>query len=408
MGSCKQRFMAECLAKYRAAQLTPSDRAAVADMAQRVLDICSRSVNKAQLELFGSLATGFCTTGADADLSLTYRNFSPWMVGMDHVDERNSKRLARVAREAGEEGMEASRLIGARIPVVQFQDPVTSIRCDVTIGNLGGVQNSKILAEIHNVLPDFYGAYVYLVKEWGKRCEVVAPDKSTFNSFTITIMSLMVLQELGLLPVFVPSGDFGELTVADVQKALAGFRLPPAYDGIEQDDVRLGEALYFCFLRFAEYYSKFNFQQGTVSLMCPRRHRTLYADIVKRHIHLLRERKRQEWVTFLATDRGDREVPATTKFPHDTFEEAMRAELLQRQAEGTFVVEDFVNYVNCGRRVPASNGPKIHIELKRLYEQLRHDECVAFESVFHSTATVQHSFSADGRDPRVEHFATRR
>ncbi|KAG5506430.1 hypothetical protein JKF63_05933 [Porcisia hertigi] len=406
MQAGKRKFMMESLAKYRAARPTSNEEEVVADLMLRMLDLCSRCVNKAQLELFGSLATGFCTTGADADLSLTFRNFSPWLHGIPRVDEQNFKRLARVGRQAGEMGMDNVRLINARIPVVQFEDPVSGIRCDITIGNLGGVENSRILAEIRRVLPDFYGAYVYLVKEWAKKCEVVAPEKSMFNSFTLTTMSLMVLQELGLLPIFIPSGAYGELTLADAQKALESFQLPPVYEGIDQDDERLGEAVYFCFLRFAEYYSKFDFGNGTVSLMCPRRHRSLYSEIVRHHIDLIGARKQKEWTTYLAGDRAS--SGSTSPFPQKSFEESMRDEVVQRQADTAFVVEDFVNYVNCGRRVPSARGSKIHTEFMRLYEQLRDEAHVSFPEVFRETQTVPLTHKADRPDSRVELFQTKR
>ncbi|KAG5479987.1 hypothetical protein LSCM1_06406 [Leishmania martiniquensis] len=404
----KRKFMAESIANYRALQPTSNDTAAIADLQLRILDLCSRCVNKAQLALFGSLATGFCTSGADADLSLTFRNFSPWLSGIQRVDEQNGKRLARVGREAGELGMENVRFINARIPVVQFRDPTSGIRCDITIGNVGGVENTRILAEIRRVLPDFYGAYVYLVKEWAKRCEVVAPEKSMLNSFTITTMSLMVLQELGLLPIFVPTGTYGELTLTDVKRDLSHFQLPPVYEGIEQDDERLGEAVYFCLLRFAEYYSKFDFSNGTVSLMCPRRHRSLYAKIVKQHMELLGARKKKEWCTYLLSGHGDGASPIiTTHFPQNSFDEAMRSEAIQRQADTAFVVEDFVNYVNSGRRVPAARGPKVHMEFTRLYEQLRDEAHVCFHEVFRETQATPLTHKPDRPDPRVAVFPTK-
>lgn len=405
MQTGRRKFIAESIAKYRASRVTSNDKEVVADLLLRMVDLCSRCVNKVELQLFGSLATGFCTTGADADLSLTFRNFSPWLSGIEVVDAQNLKRLARVGREAVEMGMENVRLVHASIPVLQFQDAVSGIRCDLTIGNLGGVANSKILAEIHHVLPDFYGAYVYLVKEWAKRCEVVAPDKAMFNSFTMTTMSLMVLQELGLLPIFVPTGSYGELTLPDVRKALDIFQLPPVYEGIGQDDERLGEAVYFCLLRFAEYYSKFDFRNGTVSLMCPRRHRSLYAQIVKQHMELLGERKRKEWSAYLLGDHGDRTAStSSSRFPEKSFEESMRREALQRQANTAFVVEDFVNYVNCGRRVPPGRSSKVHLEFKRLYDHLRDEANLSLSDVFHETHTVQLTNKSNQPDSRVETF----
>lgn len=59
------------------------------------------------------------------------------------------------------------------------------------------------------------------------------------------------------------------------------------------------------FLCFAEYYSKFNFNNSTVNLMYPRRHRSLYAKIVKEHIEPLGVRRQKGWGTYLLGDHGD-------------------------------------------------------------------------------------------------------
>ncbi|KPI88789.1 hypothetical protein ABL78_2104 [Leptomonas seymouri] len=409
MNAAKRSFIKESIAQYRATRFDDAGRAAVQDLKERMLDLTSRCVNKAQVELFGSLVTGFCKPGCDADFSLTFRNFSPWLQGLDAVAELDTRKLTRVSREAGNMGMEKVRFIRARIPVVQFVDPVSGIHCDVSIGNLGGVENSKILAAIHNILPDFYGAYVHLVKEWAKSREIINPDKLMFNSFTITTMSLMVLQELGLLPVFRPSGEFGELTLEDVQRTLATFELPPIYEGIEQDDERLGEAVYYCMLRFAEYYTKFDFRNGTVSLMCPRRHRSLYASIVKKHLELLEARIHKEWSTyFLGSSHEMKQLTGhSDNFPVKSFKEAMQNEAAQRPSDSPFVVEDFVNYVNCGRRVPSSRVAHTQKEFKRLYDILRDESKVSFQELLAPSNSVPLVHAPGRPDDRVTQFATK-
>ncbi|KEG08901.1 mitochondrial editosome-like complex associated TUTase [Trypanosoma grayi] len=391
------------MAHYRAAQPPADHDVILKDLQERVLDIGMRSVNKAHVELFGSHVSGFCKPTSDVDLSLTYRKFSPWLQGLERVDEQNNKRLIRFSKEAAEMGMEEVRYIRARIPVVQFTDSLTGLHCDVSIGNVGGVENSKILAAIRGVFPDFYRAYIHLVKEWGKAREVIAPERSTFNSFTVTTMALMVLQELGLLPVFTkPTGDFGELTLPDVELQLESFTLPPIYDSLQGDDEKLGEAVYFCLQRFAEYYSKYDFQSGTVSLIHPRRHRNAYEQVVKRHLQLLAARKRQEWELHLAEHKEDGALD------ENDFSAAMQNEATQRPSTSPYVVEDFVNYVNCGRRVQASRVRHVQQEFTRLREMLVDNEKeVKFNEVYRESDVVPRFHGAEGsgtRDPRVKVF----
>ncbi|PWU95412.1 hypothetical protein C4B63_22g64 [Trypanosoma cruzi] len=406
MNAARRKFIKDMMAHYRASQPPTDHETILKDLQERVLDIGLRSVNKAHVELFGSHVSGFCKPTSDVDLSLTYRNFSPWLQGMERVDEQNNKRMMRFSKEAAEMGMEDVRYIRARIPVVQFIDSLSGLHCDLSIGNVGGVENSKILAAIREVFPDFYRAYIHLVKEWGKAREVIAPERSTFNSFTVTTMALMVLQELGLLPVFSkPTGEFGELTLPDVQLQLESFKLPAIYDSLQGDDEKLGEAVFFCLQRFAEYYSKYDFRSGTVSLIHPRRHRSVYEKVVKQYLERLGVKKRIEWEKHLAEHKED------GAFDENDFSAAMQNEATQRPCTSPFVVEDFVNYVNCGRRVQATRVQHVQQEFNRLHEMLVNKEAeLDFEEVFRESDVVPrfHGFEGVGaRDPRVKTFRAR-
>lgn len=374
--SSKAEFIRKMMAHYRQS-CPPSDHSeTLAELQRRVLDVASRAVNKGAVELFGSHVSGFCKPTSDADLSLTYRNFSPWLQGLSRIDEQDSKRLARFAKEAASLGMEQVKFIKARIPVVQMIDSVTGIQIDVTIGNVGGVANSRILSLIRDIHPHLIGSYIHLIKEWGKAREVIAPEKSTFNSFTMTTMAIMVLQELGLVPIFdTPSGDFGELTIEDAQFRLQDWKLPPIYDTLTTDEA-LGEAVFFLLQKFAEYYSKFDFRQGTVSLMYPRRHRSLYESIVTKHLELFAAKKKEVWESYIA------EHPDDGPFSQEELTAAMRHEQAQRPSTSPFVVEDFVNYVNCGRRVQTSRVAHVQSEWNRMHELLSKDGAVPFEDVF--------------------------
>lgn len=396
----KKQFISEMMASYRKARPSQSDLDSIQDLQARVLEVAAGCVNKGHIELFGSHVSGFCKPDSDADLSLTYRNFSPWLQGIERVDDQNNKRLIRFSKEATEMGMEHVKYIRARIPVVQFVDPVSSTHCDVSIGNGGGVENSKILRAIHDIFPDFYGAYVHTVKEWGKNREVIAPEKRTFNSFTVTTMSLMVLQELGLLPVFnAPSGEFMELTLADADRAIEDFHLPPIYDTLANDDDKLGEAVLFCLSKFAEYYSAFDFTNGTVSLMCPRRQRVVYDKIATKYLDMYRDHKRQEWTRHIA------EHPEDGPFSEAAFKEGMHHEVIQRPSDTPFVVEDFVNYVNCGRRVPTTRVAHVSGEFTRLRDLLQGEEAgLSYQAVFEKSNVVPHFHTSERHDPRVMGF----
>lgn len=398
--TARKAFIEAVMSNYRSSEFSQTDLAVVEDLRSRTLDIAIRCVNKGQIDYFGSLVTGFGKPGCDADMSLTYRNFSPWYQGIPRVADQDHRRMTRLSREAAAMGMEKVRYVRARIPVVQFMDPVSNLHVDVTIGNVGGVANSKILRRIRDVYPDFFGAFIHTVKEWGKAREVIAPEKSAFNSFTLTTMAVMVLQELGLVPVFdKPSGALGELQLEDVERALKDFRLPQAYQSMKGDDIKLGEAVLFCFQRFALYYKQFDFRNGTVSLMCPRRHRSIYKDIVSHHMELFRVQKMEAWRTFFKVhaEEGD-------SFQQKFFDDAMHHEEVQRKHDTPFIVEDFVNYVNCARRVSPLCAVHIREEFKRLYDILHDMRSLNLSALLERSSRLPLSHLPEHLDPRVSLF----
>ena len=331
---------------YRQAALPDGHKELLEDLISRVRDIAQQCVNKPEVECFGSFVTGFCKPTSDVDMSLTYRNHNWLLLGHPKVDEQASKKLSKFSKSAAAMGMDSVRYVEARIPVVSFVDGITSLNCDVSIGNVGGVENSKMLRMMHHVHRDLIGCFVHSVKEWGKAREVIAPDRGTFNSFTVTTMALMVLQELGILPVFSnPSGKYGELTVKDVETALVGWKLPPAYDRVVSDD-DLAEANLFLLSSFGQYYSALDYKIATVSLICPRRLRSGYQQSASSYLDKLSKDKKKVWEEF------NNELKLGPVDDYD-FCEAMRAEQVQRPHTSPFVVEDIANMVNCGRRAAA-------------------------------------------------------
>lgn len=399
----KKAFIQAMMKRYRESAITPSHEVVIADLKDRMLDIAARGMNKAHIECFGSVVTQFSKPNADVDLSVTYRNFSPWLQGIPRVADQDHRRLTRFCREASGIGMEKVRYVRARIPVVQLIDPITALHVDVSIGNVGGVANSKILARIRNIFPDFFGAFIHTIKEWGKAREVIAPEKSTFNSFTVTTMGLMVLQELGLAPIFdQPTGELGELLLEDVEAKCRTFALPSIYESLRGDDEKLGEAVLFCLQRFAEYYQQFDFQNGTVSLMCPRRHRRLYQDIAKKHLELFRIKKKAEWEKFFVEHPEDGDC-----FSEKAFEEAMHHEEVQRNGSSPFIVEDFVNYVNCARRVSPACVSHVKEEFSRLHCQLQDDTTIDLDMLNEPSQRLTRSFLPEYLDPRVSLFKSK-
>jgi hypothetical protein len=369
----RQRLGAALVARYRAAAPDAAHLEVIKDLQDRIRIIGAECANKAQMHYFGSFASGFCTRDSDADLAYTFRSYDVLLTGQPRFDDQNSRRLGRFSQAAVEGGMGKVRFIDCRIPVVSFEDNASDVQCDVTVGNVGGVQNSKILRLVHDVHP-IIAMYVHTVKAWAKAKEVIAPEKSTFNSFTVTTMALMVLQELGVLPVFNrPTGACGELTHADVELALAGFALPRIYADLDAaSDAKMGEALTYLLQCFAQYYAAFDFKAGTVSLICPRRVRGMYREVADYYMKTLRQLKLARWEAYHKENKLGPIDP-------DELAQAMHSEEIQRISDTPVVVEDFVNFVNCGRRLTPHRSAPVFAEFGRLRDAMANPELDADE-----------------------------
>jgi hypothetical protein len=353
MNFARKQLGISIVQRYKAS-LPPSNfqTAVLDDIQERVTNIGRKCINRCQFEYFGSFASKFCTKTADADFSLTWSGYNPLLQGNEKFDDIVNKKLLRFAKCASEEGMNAVRHVASRIPVVQFEDVVhPEIIVDVSAGNNFGVENSKILREIHDYHP-LIPLYIYAIKTWAKSKQVIAPEFGTFNSFTITTMALAVLQELGLLPVFrFQSGMWGELTFNDAKTILdesKSSKLHPALAGLNSklnDDAAMGDAVIFLLSKFAEYYTNFDFEKGTISLTHPRQLRTLYKEQVKMYLEGMKASKQSAWEIFHLENTSFGAVDL------NELSQAMHNEELQRTSVSPFCVIDLVNLVNCGRRV---------------------------------------------------------
>lgn len=354
----RKKLGADIIARYKTTLPPPDFKQTVLDdLRDRVTNIGKKCINRCQFEYFGSFASGFCKKGADADLSLTWSGLNCLLQGQETFDDLVDKKLLRFAKCASEEGMVDVRHVASRIPVVQFQDNVhTEIICDVSVGNVGGVENSKILKLIHDVHP-VIPLYIYTIKEWGKSRQLIAPEFGTFNSFTTTVLALSVLQELGLLPVFTrQTGQWGELTFDDAKFTLSNFKQHAALAGLDpKNDEAMADALMYLVSKFAEYYTKFDFENGTVSLTHPRQLRTSYKELVTAYLDGMKESKRVAWELFeqeyASANKTNKNYTKNGVVDENELSQAMHNEEIQRTSTSPFVVVDFVNYVCCGRRV---------------------------------------------------------
>ncbi|ACO67462.1 predicted protein, partial [Micromonas commoda] len=80
----------------------------------------------------------------------------------------------------------------ARVPLIKFRDPRTGVKCDVCVGN-DGVYKSAVLGAMAD-LDSRYRDLVFLVKMWAKNFDCNDATAGSFNSYSLSLMSLFHLQ----------------------------------------------------------------------------------------------------------------------------------------------------------------------------------------------------------------------
>lgn len=368
------------------------------ELRKRTRQVCARSMNNCLLEFYGSIRSGFVQRSSDIDLALSWQTYDPLLVGHAPFDDMVQRKLTRVAEGAAQEGMEGVRLIDCRYPAVQWVDPALEQLVDVGVGNISAVENSKMLKHICDVHP-IIATFVHCIKTWAKAREIIAPDKGTMNSFTITTMGLMVLQELGVLPVFSHcSGPYGELTPLDVERTCKEFKLPAIYASMkETDEDQMAECIHFLLSKFAEYFSLFDWRSGTVSLIMPRRLKPMYTEVASTYVRLQHEARLPKWEEYYKAMKNGKPNP-------DDLLQAKRREEAQRVIDSVFVVEDLANYDNCGRRVMRTRADAIVKEFVDLKQLLAKPEST-IDDLFRISNRWPKIFNDTNSEARVRHFS---
>ena len=188
------------------------------DLLRRFGAMLQRRFPGVALRPFGSFVSVFHTAGSDVDVSLEVAPNSPWYdpkeMGPGTTNAagakeggRNNRRnqpprgykskkvqlLSKVASELRFQKFADVRLVAhARVPLIKFHDPRTNVNCDVCVGN-DGVYKSAVLGVLAN-LDERYRDLVHLVKMFAKNFDCNDALGGSFNSYSLSLMSLFHLQ----------------------------------------------------------------------------------------------------------------------------------------------------------------------------------------------------------------------
>jgi DNA polymerase sigma len=180
------------------------DYAAVRERAreklQRALATAGALPPGAGLVLYGSSANNFGTQSADMDMCLV---FSGQPQGcLDLTEEDKAVLINRIGDTLNRLGMsEVRSRPTARIPIVQYTDPLTGLEGDVSLHNPLALANTRLL-RIYSEIDPRVRSLAFLVKYWAKARHINSPSDGTLSSygFILTILHFLQTRPVPLLP----------------------------------------------------------------------------------------------------------------------------------------------------------------------------------------------------------------
>jgi hypothetical protein len=185
-----------------------------------------------KLHLYGSSSNMFGNESADVDMCLS---FSPTFVVPAESKAGYLENLGRMLTSVGM--LEVTVRTTARIPIVNFVDPVTLLDCDISYFNPLAICNTKLLRSYcqcdQRVRP-----LAYLIKAWAKARKINSPGDGTLGSYGYILCLIHYLQtrRVPVLPYLqrLPKSWRGEDTSLS-----SSTRLEDPMDALEEHDIEL-------------------------------------------------------------------------------------------------------------------------------------------------------------------------
>jgi len=106
------------------------------------------------------------------------------------------------------------RVPRATVPIVKFKDPYTDIPCDLNINDQLGTINTSLIRHYCDILP-ILRPLLLAIKKWARPLGYNNPAGArgkpvSFSSYTLTIMTIGLLQTRGMLPNLQEGTEFSE------------------------------------------------------------------------------------------------------------------------------------------------------------------------------------------------------
>jgi len=141
-----------------------------------------------QIVLYGSSSNNFGSDGADLDMCMIFP------IDFDVPQEKRPEIIEKIAESLSASGMlEVSARSTARIPIVQFTDPLTGLECDISFNNPLAICNTRLLKAYSEVDPRVV-PLVFIIKRWAKARCMNNPGEGTLSSYGYILCLIHYLQ----------------------------------------------------------------------------------------------------------------------------------------------------------------------------------------------------------------------
>lgn len=165
-----------------------SKREAARARIERTIRSCAILPEETVVVLYGSSKNNFGSDSADLDMCLM---LPP---GRDVPLDDKPAMIEAIGDALRSIGMTDVRPRStARIPIVQFIDPLTGIECDISFNNPLALCNTRLLRTYSECDPRVR-PLVYIIKHWAKNRQINCPGDGTLSSYGYILSLLHFLQ----------------------------------------------------------------------------------------------------------------------------------------------------------------------------------------------------------------------
>lgn len=257
------------------------------EVAHRVQTVLRLMWSDARVLLFGSSVTGLLSISRDNDMKRADIDLCVLLPSAPHFHQETAPLVTEMKEhlsvylvpDTTEDSEHVTAVTRARVPIVHFVDPLTSLLCDVCVNNVSALWNTRLLRWLLHggtnatFLQQKQLMHVQQFCKWLRKWRHVKKRvvSSALNSYGLVLLALYYLQRASILPVLDCSRDAAEdeltlraLTEAEIDKRLEAADKIFVSAKQQSGTVQHWRALRCGFFRF--YTCEFDYDHTVVSL----------------------------------------------------------------------------------------------------------------------------------------------